>query len=329
MAQRVLPSILGALLLASACTAPETIVHSPTSLAQSAALQVREGFASTPDGVRLYYRVAGDGGDVVIAPFALYHGSSLDALAHGRQVVTYDPRGRGRSEAVPANKVSLDYLLVDLDTIRRAMGAERVAIIGWSGAGMETFVYALRNPTRVSRLVQLAPVAPRFVPYGPEMMADRQARTDPEMRAAFEARERRGDFAGRPEEQCRALAAVTTPPLLANPASAARIPDVCIWANEHTEALGAYFNALFGSIDGYDWRSSLASVTIPRLVVFPLRDNIPRAGVEEWVRGQPNARLLLVPDSGHFPAYEQPAITIAAIETFLDGSWPAEATSPP
>ena len=316
-----------AAVLVASGSAAQTASKSEALLAASElrTLPVTEGEAVTPDGVRLHYRVAGAGDEVVIAPFALYHGSSLDRLAKGRRIVTYDPRGRGRSSAVPPAKVSLDALLVDLDTVRRAVGAERAAIIGWSGAGMETFVYAMRNPGRVTRLVQLAPVAPRFVPYGAQMMADRRSRTDAAAAAAYEDRVRSGAFAGKPAERCRASAAVSVPPLLADPAGAARVPDVCGSPNEHAEALGAYFGALFSTIDGYDWRSSLSSVAIPRLIIHGDRDNIPLAGSEEWVRGQPNARLVLIGGAGHFPVYEQPEATLAAIAAFLDGAWPPDA----
>ena len=127
----------------------------------AAPLLVHEGYAVTPDSVRLFYRVVGEGEETVLVPFALFHGEALDSLARGRRIVTFDPRGRGRSDSVPPERVSLDLLLGDLETVRRSVGAERVAIIGWSGGGMEMFVYALRNPERVTRLVQLAPVAPR------------------------------------------------------------------------------------------------------------------------------------------------------------------------
>jgi proline iminopeptidase len=293
------------------------------------AVPVTEAFATTPDGVRLYYRVAGAGDEVVIAPFALYHGTALDRLANRRRVVTYDPRGRGKSDAVSPDRVSLDLLLTDLDTVRRAVGAERAALIGWSGAGMEAFVYAMRNPGRVSRLVQLAPVAPRFVPFGGQMMADRRARTDPAAAAALDARKKAGAFANDPAAECRASNAVNQPALLADPATLPRIPDVCVYRNEHGDVIGPYFGGLFRSIDGYDWRDSLATVTIPRLVIHPLQDNIPLAGSREWVRGQPNARLLLIDRSGHFPLYEQPEATLRAIATFLGGKWPAEAKPVP
>ena len=315
--------------IASCLTPTGTSRAAQMSTQVSAAVPVQENFATTPDGVRLYYRIAGSEGPFVIAPFALYHGSSLDPLAKGRRIVTYDPRGRGRSAAAPLERVSLDYLLTDLDTVRKAVGAERVSIIGWSGAGMETFVYALRNPGRVDRLVQLAPVAPRFNPYGRTMMEDRDARTDNGSRAALQARVDAGEFRDRPAEHCRARAAVSGPPLLFDPGIPLAIPDVCDSANEHPDTIGAYFGALFQSIDGYDWRSKLAEVTIPRLVVHGVRDNIPLTGNEEWVRGQANARLLIVGRSGHFPHYENPAVTLPAIDRFLSGDWPVEAKALP
>jgi pimeloyl-ACP methyl ester carboxylesterase len=295
------------------------------SEAEARSVPVTEAHATSPDGVRLHYRVAGRGDEVVIAPFALYHGTAFDRLATGRRLVTYDPRGRGRSAPVGPDKVSLDLLLADLDAVRRAVAAERVAVIGWSGGGMETFVYAMQNPGRVSRLVQLAPVAPRFEPYGEQMMADRRTRTDAAAAAALDAKVKAGAFATDPAAHCRARNAVDLPALLADPRQVARIPDVCTSANEHPDTLGAYFGGLFTSIAGYDLLASLDKVSSPRLVIHPLQDNIPLAGSEEWVKGQANARLLTIDGSGHFPHYEQPERTLSAIATFLDGEWPPDA----
>jgi pimeloyl-ACP methyl ester carboxylesterase len=288
-----------------------------------------EGFATTPDSVRLYYRVAGTGPETVLAPFALFHGAALDPLAKGRRIVTYDPRGRGRSDSVPPTKVSRDLLLLDLETVRRAVGAERMALIGWSGGGMETFVYTMRNPDRVTRLVQLAPVAARLEPYGPAMMADRRRRTDTVALAEVEARHRAGGYSRREREYCRDLGRIDGPALFASPAAHPETPDGCDFPNEEPSRLSIYFGALFTSIAGFDYRDSLGLVRIPRLVVHGERDNTPLAGNEEWVRGQPNARLLIVKGAGHWPHYEQPAVTLAAIERFLAGNWPAGSESRP
>ncbi|HET7038420.1 MAG TPA: alpha/beta hydrolase [Gemmatimonadales bacterium] len=288
---------------------------------------VQEGFATTPDSVRIYYRVVGRGGETVMAPFALFHGTALDRLARGRRVVTYDPRGRGRSDPVPPAKVSLDLLLLDLETVRRAVGAERVALIGWSGAGMETFVYALRHPERVARLVQLAPVAPRLEPYGTAMMEDRRRRTDTVALAALEAR--RSEYQGRPDAWCRDRTALTRLALLADPAHFPATPDVCGYANEQAPRLDGYFAALFRSIVGYDYRDSLTAVGIPRLIIHGAEDNTPLDGNREWAAGQPSARLVVIEGAGHWPHYEQAERTLGAIETFLRGEWPATAVMVP
>jgi pimeloyl-ACP methyl ester carboxylesterase len=295
------------------------------SAAQARSVSVKEAETTSADGVRLYYRVAGSGDEVVIAPFALYHGTALDRLAARRRVVTYDPRGRCRSAAVSPDKASRDLLLADLDAFRRAVGAERAAVIGWSGGGMEAFVYAMNNPGRVSRLVQLAPVAPRFAPYSELMMVDRRTRTDPGAAAALDARVKAGEFKTEPAALCRAQNAVDLPALLADPRKVTLIPDVCTSANEYPETLAVYFGGLFKSLGGFDLVPSLGKVQIPRLVIHPLQDNIPLAGNEEWVRGQPNARMLTIDGSGHFPLYEQPEKTLHAIALFLDGEWPPDA----
>jgi pimeloyl-ACP methyl ester carboxylesterase len=230
-----------------------------------------EATTVTPDGVRLWYRVVGDGPQTVVIPNALFHGTRLDGLAdERRRLVLYDPRGRGRSDSVGAGQISLDHNLADVETIRQAVGADSIALIGWSGMGMELFVYALRHPGRVTRLVQLAPVAPRWTPYSDSLGSSRRARTDPRAR----------------------------------------------------EQLQAYFATFLKSIEGFDWRSDLARVTIPRLVIHGARDNTPLDGNQEWVTGQPNARILVVPDAGHWPQYERPELTVPAIRTFLDGAWP-------
>ena len=236
----------------------------------------------------------------------------------------YDPRGRGRSDGVPPAKVSLAFNLSDLDAIRAAVGAERVALIGWSGLGMELFVYTLRHPDRVTRLIQLAPVAPRWTPYAELMSADRARRTDNVARRTLEARVARGEFVGKPAEECRARAAVNTPVTFGDPGSARMAPDLCVYPNEWPARIGAYFGSLLRSIEGFDWRDSLGqAAAIPRLVVHGGRDNTPLQGNREWVAGQPNARLLVVPGAGHWPHYERPERVIPALEEFLRGGWPA------
>jgi pimeloyl-ACP methyl ester carboxylesterase len=199
----------------------------------------------------------------VLVPVAVYHGTRLDALAKGRRLVLYDPRGRGRSDSVPPAKVSLDHQIHDLETIRRAVGAEKVALIGWSGLGMELFVYASRHPDRVTRLVQLDPVPPRRDPYMQAMMADRQIRTDSARMAALQARKARGEFERDEASWCREVSRLTRPASFGDTRVASQVQDVCGFQNEWPSRLGPYFDALLGSFGAFDRRPELSRVKIP------------------------------------------------------------------
>jgi proline iminopeptidase len=282
-----------------------------------------EGFFTTADGARLYYRVLGDGAQTVIAPLASLHSTHLDPLAKGRRLVLYDPRGRGRSERVEPARVSLDHQISDLEAVRAQVGADRVSLIGWSGMGMELFVYALRHPDRVERLVQLAPVPPRREPYSEQMMRDRRERSDREAAAEINRRLDAGEYKDRHEELCRDIGRATNRASFADPARSSEVPDLCQYETEWPENLWPYFDALLGSFGEFDWRARLAEVKAPRLVIHGAQDNIPLEGNREWAAGRPEARLLVVEKSGHWPHYEQPAPVLRAIDAFLRGEWPS------
>jgi pimeloyl-ACP methyl ester carboxylesterase len=284
--------------------------------------QALEAYAVTEDSVRLWYRIVGEGKETVVAPVAVYHGSQLDALAEGRRLVLYDPRGRGRSDSVSSAKVSLDHQIRDIETIRKAVSADRVALIGWSGLGMELFVYALRHPDRVTRLVQLAPVPPRRDPYMQSMMADRRARTDSSAWATLQARKAAGEFEADEARWCRELGRVTRPASFGDIRFSAQVPKVCDFRNEWPSRLSPYFDALLGSFGTFDWRPELSKVKIPRLVIHGERDNISLDGNKEWVAGRPEARLLVIEGAGHWPHYERSEQTLRAMDTFLGGRWP-------
>lgn len=306
----VLPALL-------ACTAPAE---------DARPLRVEETAATTDDGVRLHVRIVGDGPQTVLVPVGFYLEDLLAPLADpGRTLVFYDPRGRGRSDAVDSSQVSLKHQLADLDAVRRHVGAERVALIGWSGLGMELAVYAIRHPDRVTRLVQVAPVPPSWAPHTDRAIRQRQARMDSAAAAAFVRRRDAGEFEGRPEEECRAQERVVGPVNFHDPSLRARVADVCTYENEWPSRLGPFFQALLASYADYDWRDELAGLDVPRLVVHGADDAFPVEGSREWVEGHPEARLIVLEKAGHWPFVERPGAFFPAVDRFLDGEWPAAA----
>jgi pimeloyl-ACP methyl ester carboxylesterase len=201
-----------------------------------------------------------------------------------------------------------------------------MALLGWSGLGMEMAVYTLRYPDRVTRLIQMSPVPPA----ASIMRESGDARTEMGDQTALEALDSRGDageFDETPEEYCRLRNALTDPTNFVDTELAKKVPDVCVHENEWPKNLWPYFGALLPSFGDYDWRDDLQDLKIPRLVIHGREDGIPLSGAEAWVAGYPEARLLVLSPSGHFPYIEQKEAVLTAINTFLGGEWPQDAVA--
>jgi proline iminopeptidase len=289
-------------------------------------MPVTEGYVTAQDGTRLFYKTIGDGAEQILVPVGLLLEDVLRPLANAeRRLVFYDPRGRGRSDSPDTLRVSLDHQISDVEAIRSALGIERMALIGWSGLGMEMVVYAMRHPDRVTRIVQVAPVAPRNSPHNERAYAERASRIDEEALARLEDRKAAGEFADDPAGYCRARTELTRVASFAHPERASEVPDVCGYPNEWSENLEPLFRALLGSFGEYDWRDEIASLEVPRLVIHGSADAFPIEGSREWVQGHPSARLIVLEDAGHFPFVERPDAFFPAVDAFLDGEWPPEA----
>jgi len=293
------------------------------------AAQRHEGFVTMKDGTKLFYVEQGKGRDVLVAPVAVYLEPFLLAeLSADRRVIFYDPRNRGRSDYADLASVSLDRQVEDLEALRAALHIKQMALLGWSGLGMEMAVYTLRHPDRVTRLIQLSPVPPA-ASIMRENGDARGARVDQEGLEALDAQAEAGVFDAVPATYCRLRNALTDPSNFVNPALASRLPDVCRYPNEWPARLWPYFGALLPSFGDYDWRPELTTLEVPRLVIHGREDGVPLAGAIAWAAGYDNARLLVLSPSGHFPFIEQHSITVAAIRTFLGGGWPEGAERVP
>ncbi len=323
----MLNRIMAALALALALTAGwRSAANTETATRASPPAAAVCGRVTVGDGAGLYYQSIGDGPQIVVVPVGFYLEELLAPLAgDGRRLLFYDPRCRGRSDCPSLESVSLERQLQDLEDLRRELGIERMAIIGFSGLGMEMAQYAIRHPERVSRLVQVGAVPPA------KAIMDRQGdsrgeRVDAEAMADLNARINAGEFEDAPELLCRLYNELTLPSNFADPKLADRVPDVCVWENEWPRNLWPYFGRLLGSFGDWDLTAELAALEVPRLVIHGREDGIPLAGAEAWA-AHGDARLLLLSPAGHFPFIERPEVFFPAVNAFLNGHWPAGARS--
>jgi proline iminopeptidase len=115
------------------------------------------------NGVRLYYRVAGNA-PAERAPVLFLHGGPGynsysfarlmgTRLEKTRRMVYLDQRGCGRSERPWDGRYSLDVLVADLEALRQELDVERWVLLGHSFGGTLALEYAVRYPKHVAGVV--------------------------------------------------------------------------------------------------------------------------------------------------------------------------------
>ena len=89
-----------------------------------------------------------------------------ELLGEGRRLIRYDGRGMGLSD--PCSKFSPELRLRDLEAVIAASGEQRFDLVGLSEGCASAVSFAVRNPSRVRRLVLYGPPAILFLETTPE-----------------------------------------------------------------------------------------------------------------------------------------------------------------
>ncbi len=129
--------------------------------------------------MQLYYCLVGTGPDTVVVPAAAFLIQKFKRLSPGLTLIFYDPRNRGRSEAVSdTTHLGIQYSLSDLEDVRQHFRIKKMSSIGWSYLGAMVALYAAERPEQVDRVVQIGPIPPRKNPYWQQFLTLRAARMD-------------------------------------------------------------------------------------------------------------------------------------------------------
>jgi proline iminopeptidase len=293
--------------------------------------RTHDGWITTSDSTRLYYRVIGQGHDTLIA---IHGGPGVDLesiagdfvpLAEHHVVIFYDQRGTGRS-TLPADTTRLgaDQQIADLDAVRRHFGLARVTLIAHSYGPLLAATYALAHPSSVRRMVFFGPVPPRRGDFWTRLGKTMASRLDSTQQADLAAANRRlADSSADARQACRDLWAIALRPRLAEPDRTLPLIRSDLCASDPAGiryGLTVTNRVVMASYGDWDLRSRLRGLSVPVLVVHGEQDAIPMDLVEEWTTSLPHAQLLRVPGAGHFAYVEQPTIVWPAVERFLASS---------
>ena len=301
----------------AACSSAGTSTEASVESSGAEVVTVEESSVDVGGGV-VRMKVVGpvDATDTLIA----IHGGpglSLEAMAvfenlagSDRRVASYDQRGAGQSTVPDDLDYSLDAHVADLESIRNALGAETVQLVGQSWGGAIAAAYAATHPDRVSALVLVGAVPLDRAEY----LAGQQR---------FQARVAElqhldiidDDIPAIESGSCLAAFEAVLPAYLDDPT--ADTPVTVTSCNAATSR--ATYESFIADETVPDYAARLATFTSPTLLLAGEHDVFGPDWLtrhRELLASAPTDTVLIA-DAGHLVTTEQPDATLSAIAAFL------------
>jgi len=282
------------------------------------ALEPRQsGFVMASDGTRLAFELfetATSGPETVlllpswqIVTSRVYKGQ-VPYLARYRRVVTFDPRGTGRSDR-PASGYDHDTAAADALAVLDAVGADRVALVGFSRGAWPAVILAAERPHRVERIALISAALQEGPP--PPAFWQRKQR--------YEGWERRNAHAWRQDYE--GWLEFFVDQVIPEPHSTKQIEDNLAWGRETTPEV------LIATIEQGTCRTPLDDllrrIACPVLLIHAAEDRIRPLALSEHVREVvPHAELHVFEGAGHGVIGRSPVRVNLLLREFLNGPTP-------
>jgi pimeloyl-ACP methyl ester carboxylesterase len=276
----------------------------------------------TAYGHRVCFKVAGDGGPVVVLIHGITGSSAhwepiMPLLGERFTVIAPDLLGHGES-AKPRGDYSLGAYATGVRDLLIALGHPRVTVVGHSLGGGIAMQFAYQFPERCDRLVLMSSGG-----LGEEVHLLLRAGTLPgaELVLPILASSRVRAVVGAIGQALGALRLQPGPDI----AEVAR----GIGSLAESEARSAYLHTLRAVIDYRGQRVSAIdrlhlAEEMPSLIVWGDRDPIIPVAHGRFARGaMPGSRLELLPGIGHFPQLEDPLRVARILTDFIESTRPS------
>ena len=248
------------------------------------------------DGTQLAYEESGAGLPAVLFVHGWQADRSvwaelIDALDADVRTVAVDLRGGGESRDA-SKPYALERFAADLRELVESLGIGPAIVVGHSMGGTVALRFALDAPELTRGLVLISPVPASGGGYSPKGEAYlRSTVGDPDAARAWLAR----TFAETPDE--------------------AMLDRIC------AAAARADRDASLESFESWahaDFADATRSITAPGLVIAPQHD-VPDMYERKVAALLPNARLVVLPECGHYAILERPREIAELIRRFCDG----------
>ena len=269
-------------------------------------------------GAPLFFISGGPGG-------SHYGMRSFDSLSTTNTLIYYDAFGRGKSDTSRhVSEYTLDRDIEDLEGLRKAMGYEKIAVLGHSYGGVVAQGYAIKYPNRVSHLINANSFHSFLMWQANDDNCNHEIKTNyPEVWDTLMIVREQGYISSDPIHQ----------------EIYGRVPYGFLYAYNPDKFTGRRrkpypnpFNAalyyqmvgkdgdfIVGSdIGTFDFRQQLRHLKMPILIVAGRFDRVavPKE-MEKYKQFCPQAQYVMFEKSGHNPQVEEPETLFPLIRAFL------------
>jgi proline-specific peptidase len=244
-----------------------------------------------------------------------------EALADdGRRVVCYDQLGCGSSSIEAPHDVRMftpELYVREIDTLRDALGLDRLIVLGHSWGGMLAMAYAITRPTGLAGIVVQS--SPASVPFWNIELDRLRSQLPRDVEARLRAHEASGTTDSAEYEEAvqvfydRFLCRVPHPEWL----------QECFRQMEADPEVYRHMNGpsefhVIGTLRDWDIEGELGAIDVPTLLFCGRHDEVTPATMQRVHDRIPGSEFVVLEGSSHMAQAEEPERTLELIRGFLD-----------
>jgi proline iminopeptidase len=239
------------------------------------------------------------------------------ALAERYELIFYDQRGGGQSKTEDRSPITWETHVADLALVARELAGEPLSIVGYSWGGLLTLLYAVEAferrgeggpaPARLV-LIDPAPVTRPFRARFEANFGERQAGAS--VQRLREELAQSGLRERDPDGYRQRAFELSVAGYFADPRRARDLTPFRV--------MGRVQQQVWESLGDFDLLQRVEQVDCPVLILHGRHDPIPLEASEALARALPDARLVVLEQSGHVPYVEEPETLFREIERFLE-----------
>ncbi len=236
----------------------------------------------------------------------------LNNLEKSFNVIYFDQRACGQSEIPSPDSISMQFLVNDIEAIRKDLKIEKLNILAHSWGAVLATQYILHYPDRINKLIFTNPVmlSREYDSEAAKLLNQRATKEDSAARAEIIAG---GKLDSKKYEK---LFLLSFNPSAYNKSNVAKI-NLSLPSN-FIEANNTLFKALMKDTSlNANLYDSLKSFHFPVLIIHGQADIIPISSIERLKKEIPQAELEIFTQSGHFPFIEETSRYNSLVQRFL------------